>query len=263
MRADMKKVLTERPRVGGRYSYHDIRSRDKRLDPDDLPSHEGMRYPYGYDNKEFSDLLGPLRRYMHGCIGRRWDDVWSELCANVRADSTSGDHLRQHALRECERHTYVVDDKVLVKGYSFYRGWGEADGLYVDPRDGLIHYKEPRHHYHHYEKPIVVDGLAYSRRDDGVLLPHANWRRHGKYAIKVIGDRRAVWIAGIWYWAVMADVPPPVSVPYLVDGVTKYRTVEFPRYDFVLGDNVKSGRYHVSKRQMSSHDLRRHGLVNG
>jgi hypothetical protein len=263
MRADMKKVLCERPRSGGRYSYHDVRSADKQTDYDYLPSHQGMRRPYK-DPKEFSDLLGPLQRFMRGCVGRRWDDVWSEICTNVRADSMAGDHLREHARRECETNTCVVDDKVLIKGdhWSFYK-LDEPRGLYVDPRDGIIYYNDnslpkvnPR---------VFVDGLAYTVGDYGILYPcrlRARKARGSQYLLKVIGQQRAMWINGIWYWMLLKDVPPPVSVPYEHDGKMLHRMVYHPRYDIAIGDYVQEGRYHAEKRQMASRDLRRYGLLN-
>jgi hypothetical protein len=265
MRADMKKVLTERERSGSHRCYGEVRAAETRHDYDDLPTHQGMRRPYRAwgTYKEFSDLLGPLRSFMRSCVGRRYDDVWSEICANVRADSMAGDHLREHAKRECDTNTTVIDGRVVSRSELAYfrsRSSGyEPWGLYVDPRDSLIYYNKPPSYR---RKPlIIVDGLAYTAGKDGLLHPRKG-HYGGRYLLKVIGDQRAMHINGVWYWIIAAEVPPPVSVPYLKEGKVRRRTVYHPRYDFVRGENVQEGRYYAEKRQMCSRDLRRHGLRN-
>jgi len=257
MRADMKKVLTERPRRGSKYGYHEVRAVIKQTDPDALPACEGMRRPHR-DPKDFSDLIGPLRRYFRSSVGRHYDDVWSELCANVPGDTTVGDHLRQHAKWECDTDTRVLDGQVVSKTGFYGSEYRRPRGLYVDPRDGIIYYNEERRS--NYKKPIIVDGLAY-KRQNGVLYPYGE-RRTGRHPLKVIGDERAMQIAGIWYWIEMQDVPPPVPKNYVINGKIVQKLVPNARYDIITGEFKESGRYHADKRQMCSRDLKKHGLVN-
>ena len=263
MRSDMKKVLCERPRRGSRYSYHEVRAAIKQTDPDDMPHCQGMRRPYK-DQKDFSDLLGPLVRFLRNSVGRRYDDVWSELCANVPGHTTTGAHLRDHARWECETNTFVLDDKVMTRGRRFYFGSPrEVDGLYVDPRDGLIYYKEPRS-YRAEPLPVMIDGLAYKLGEDGVHYPTTPRYRQPKapWPLKVIGDQHAMCINGIWYWIDRQPVPPPTQVTYVKDGKVCHRMVDAACRDIITGEFVKSGWYHTDKRQMCSRDLRRHGLRN-
>ena len=259
MRSDMKKVLCERPRWGSHDGYHQARAATKQTDPDDLPSHEGMRRPH--NTKSFSDLLGPLARFMRRSVGRRYDEVWSELCANVPGDTTTGDHLREHARSMCETNTFVSDGKVLSRGRYGFGSAHEADGLYVDPRDGLIYYKEPKPIRSY--NPVVVDGLTYRLGDDGIHYPYG-WARQkkGVHPLKVIGDKRAMKIVGIWYWIERTPVPLPVIVGYVEDGVAKQRVVYPACRDIITGEIVKEGAYYSDKRQMCSRDLRRYGLRN-
>src|SRR5688572_6492273 len=70
MRDDMSKVVTERPRQGhGNKSKKTTGPRIRRYDPD-REHDEPTRLPiachrqYGYDAKEFSDLINPLKRYL-------------------------------------------------------------------------------------------------------------------------------------------------------------------------------------------------------
>ena len=275
MRADMKKVLTERPRGHGAYSYNDFRQRENAGDYDDLPSHQGMRRPYGWDRKEFSDLLGPLQRFLRNCVGRPWDDVWSEICQAVGSGNTVDQHLRGHVEQEVETNTVVVDGRVMSYGRFGGGSLGEPWRLYVDPRDGLIYAAEDRRSAWKAVKYETVEGLQYRQGDDGLLYP-PDWgrvtdyyypprryhRTTGRYPLKVIDDQYAMLIDGIWYWIEMAETPPPCDVGYVQDGAAKTRRVFYARYDFVRGEDIQEGRYHAAKRQMCSRDLRRHGLRN-
>ena len=278
MRADMKKVLTERPRSNGIYSYNDFRQRENAGDYDDLPSHQGMRRPYGWEAKQFSDLLGPLQRFLRNSVGRPWDDVWSEICQAVGSGNTVDEHLRGHAMQEVETNTVVVDGRVMSYGRFGGGSLGEPWRLYVDPRDGLIHAAPERRSYKAV-KFQTVEGLSYRAGDDGLLYP-PGWGRSndnfpsrpvfprrrsdnsGRYPLKVIGNQYAMLIDGVWYWIEMADTPPACDVGYVQDGVAKTRRVFFSRYDFVRGEDIQEGRYHAAKRQMCSRDLRRNGLRN-
>lgn len=261
MRADMKKVLCERPRRGGIYSYHDVRQRLNHGDPDALPSHQGMRRPYGWETKEFNDLIGPLRGYLRHSVGRPWDDVWSEVCQQTSSGNTIDEHLRGHVMREVETYTFVKDGEIYCYG-QYYSKWRKVDGLYVDPRDGLL-CVTPEKGYCWKEKRITIDGLHYRKGDDGLLYP-TNWFRgnEARFPLKMIGDQKAMLIDGIWYWIEMAETPPSRLVEYVRDGVVQRRRVYSARQDFVTGEFVNEGRYHADKRQMASRDLRRHGLRN-
>jgi hypothetical protein len=257
MRTDMKKVLTERPRIGHGRSYHDIRARHNRADFDDLPSKEGMRRPYSShdeERKEFSDLIGPLRRFLHSCKGRRWDDVWSEICAQL-SNNTVDSHLKDHVLRDVDLHTLMIDDKVFVN--TRYGGIREPIGLYVHPETGLVCGDAFRWWSRHDRTEYVYhDGIAYTQLENGIL--HSVGNRYD-FDRKLIGREKEGFKAnGIWYWAVFATVPH--STMRTENGYIKINTVCI---DIVTGKHRNTGeRYRANKLQMASRDLRRHGLTN-
>jgi hypothetical protein len=145
MRDDMAKVVTERPRRGHgnksrKTTGRPIRSYDPERDYDEptrLPVARGRQY--GYDCKEFSDLINPLRRYLRSCIGRPWKKVHSELSTKLDRRSLSGSHIWQHVRWEIETDCYMGEDRLAYSNRRTYRlGEFPVDGLFVDPRSGLI-----------------------------------------------------------------------------------------------------------------------------
>jgi len=84
MRSDMNKVVTESPRYGSRSRSKKTGLRIRRYDPEqeyDFPTRmpSSRLRQYGWDAKEFSDVLGPLRRFLQSRVGRNWNRVYGEL----------------------------------------------------------------------------------------------------------------------------------------------------------------------------------------
>ena len=65
-------------------------------EPTRLPVARGLQY--GYDTKELSDLINPLRRYLRSCIGRPWAEVHSELSRKLDRRSVAGSHIWDHVM---------------------------------------------------------------------------------------------------------------------------------------------------------------------
>jgi hypothetical protein len=62
---------------------------------------------YGWNAKEFSDVLGPLRRYLRKQAGRPWDKVWSEIATTLDSRSLTGQHIFDHIRRELMDAVFV------------------------------------------------------------------------------------------------------------------------------------------------------------
>jgi hypothetical protein len=151
MRDDMAKVVTERPRRGhGNKSKKTTGLSIRRYDPDGdydelvrLPVSRGRQY--GWNAKEFSDLINPLKRYLRSCIGRPWNKVHSELSRKLDRRGITGSHIWDHVRWEIETDCYIGPDRLA---YSNRRHGGRGDwpiiGLYVDPRTGLIREQRPK-----------------------------------------------------------------------------------------------------------------------
>ena len=137
MRKDMAKVVTETPRRGHGNSSHKW-GRPLGKDEYGLDDHGASRAPvarrrqYGWNAKEFSDRLGPLRRYLRKQVGRPWDKIWSEITRTLDSRSLTGQHIFDHIRWEVEQDVWFGDDGRLYRKPR----WGviaQVNGLYVHP----------------------------------------------------------------------------------------------------------------------------------
>ncbi len=148
MRADMAKVLVERPRPGSREGSRPSKGYEKRCrkamdHPDGPPARERMKAPYS-DLRFFNEHLGPLRRYIDSQVGRPWDKVYAEICQHIDRGNVVQKHILTHLFE------YVVTHVVMIDGEPCHgegRRCGEPlrgerrwfrDEWYVCPKSGLL-----------------------------------------------------------------------------------------------------------------------------
>ena len=61
------------------------------------------------ESKDFTDKLGPLKRWLASQVGRNWDRVYSEIKqAFPNTNKQNRQLLETHLLHEIERHVTVV-----------------------------------------------------------------------------------------------------------------------------------------------------------
>lgn len=148
MRSDMKKVVVERPRgqsyvpnrkFGARLRYipdHDYEEQPKRV------SISASYRDYGYSEKWFTDVLGPLERFLRRSVGRPWNDVYSEMCAGLDKRKATGQHIFDHMEWMVETNCFIGSN-----GKVCHLRWGseqvEVEKLYVHPQTGLLCWAEP------------------------------------------------------------------------------------------------------------------------
>ena len=90
MREDMAKVIVERPRIGGQGN-----RKGRPQSFEELPSKEGIRQRIS-DEKGLNENLAPLRCFLANQVGRPWNKVYAEICANLKPTSTVQQHVRTH-----------------------------------------------------------------------------------------------------------------------------------------------------------------------
>lgn len=140
MRADMFKVIVERPRIGSRHAPSPKlkRAPDPGIGHIGVGRHVRFGTPYG---KAPNENLAPLTRFLRGRLGRRWDDVFSEICTALDTRSTVKTHVRLHlddiVMRRISvgrRGEWLLDGWVL--GVPRRGQWCRP--FFVDPRDGIL-----------------------------------------------------------------------------------------------------------------------------
>jgi hypothetical protein len=174
MRADMAKVIVERPRRGSRWRFTPKGSRKRaRLGDEGLPKREGMKRPWRSWTKDLNEHLGPLRRYLESQVGRPWNKVYSEICTHINRNSAVQDHVRDHVDDYVERNVLLIDGVPCAATGRFY---GEPlakhrwNRWYVCPRTGLLRRVERRAEKQRSKaapRPVRVDDAHVCLRMDG------------------------------------------------------------------------------------------------
>lgn len=151
MRSDMGRVVIERPRNGSFNKSPKIRHFPGRIDDEGdydglsrLPSSRGKIYGFvpKVPDKTFTDVLGPLRRYLRKNVGRPWDKVYGEAKRVLKAGGWGVEHvLEVHFLGEVDREVYLDENGRLVS--CRYRFCWPVEGFYVHPKTGLLRYAPP------------------------------------------------------------------------------------------------------------------------
>ena len=118
MRKDMAKVVTEARARGTRIQARSgaavsIRTSTAPRITAQAARRRRVTGRYGWNAKEFSDVLGPLRRYLRKQAGRPWDKVWSEITQTLDRRSLTGQHIFDHIRWEVEQHAWIGEDNRL------------------------------------------------------------------------------------------------------------------------------------------------------
>ena len=233
MRPDMHKVVVERPRAK---SWCVPQFPRPKRPFDDLPKHQSMKAAHKV-HKSFTDVLGPLKRWLRGQIGRPWNDAYSEACAVIKPDSVVRAHIKTHLLEMVVRHTFLKDGELWC-------------------RDG---------HWSVMEVPISkVTGrwrIAYVDPDTGILRAMPLFKRKQPPAsplldsIRLSEETELKRISGLWFRIQTRKLSPgEPGYDLLTRRVRTERT--WP------GRNYRPPIICVAKRQLSTKELRRYGLTN-
>ncbi|MBL8300925.1 MAG: hypothetical protein JNN30_21495 [Rhodanobacteraceae bacterium] len=146
MRNDLHEVLIERPRRGHRLkTARGNKPRAAEWTGED--SYADSYEPRQRRTKFFDDLLAPLRRWLRRQVGRPWNKIWSELTASIDTRSVVGRHLLDHVrqLVVISADYDAAQRAVILKPHLRRRSAPDepVDGLYVDPRTGVLRWREP------------------------------------------------------------------------------------------------------------------------
>lgn len=148
MRSDMGKVITERPRSKSRLPTAKFgktiawRGWDEDYaEPKFASGSQGALY--GWEEKQFTDVLGPIYKFLNAQVGRPWNKVYSELCQVLDKRKLTHKHVFDHVEMYVERHVRMGRDGQYYPKNAIF-SWNAVKGLFVCPRTGLIRRQVPR-----------------------------------------------------------------------------------------------------------------------
>ncbi len=192
MRADMAKVIVERPRIKGcGYLVKGYKRRLARYGEDGPPSREGMKARWQGGTKLLNEHLGPLRRYLDANVGRPWDKVYSEICAHIDRNSAVQDHVRDHVDQYVSTHVILIDG-VPCNG------------------EGGLGYGKPLHQMRW--RPWYVcprTGLLRRVKKESRKQPHGPKRETPPKYIRVNDTLQCRFFNGAWYLVTLKPLPAP------------------------------------------------------
>lgn len=263
MRQDMAKVIVTRPRTGGGLTR---KGRDKPFE--DQPKMEGLkkRHQKGWNQKQLNEYLSPLYRYLEAQVGRPWNDVYSEIRAQIKPGNTVQEHVLLH-----------VNEKVLttvVKNDNFdpcycYQRWGntyqiENGRLFVHPDTGILtRMKVDVKKKHQESLPWFIDGDNFIFQDKGI------WYKADIVTYQIVKDIIPYTVGTGTYERTSYLYPNGEKSWRLID--VARQAIQDARKGYVWWNcpysNGKvlakhSNKTTLNKRQLSSKELKKFNLVN-
>ncbi len=142
MRADMARVIVERPRHGSRdkKARKGYRKEQQRRGWDEQLRRESIGERGR--SRSLNEHLAPLRRFLLSCVGRPWNKVFAEICAHVNRNNAVQDHVRDHIDDIVERQVLLNDGVPCALGGHNHgqplRSGSRWRLLYVCPKTGLL-----------------------------------------------------------------------------------------------------------------------------
>lgn len=240
MREHFSKLLTEQERSNsgaksakwGRRLKYDPDS-DYEDEPRRVSSSRRQQERWTGEDKSLTDVLSPLRGYLRKNVGRKWDDVYGELCGALDRRSVSGLHVFQHLRDYVDTNCWIGEKtgKVYTDGA---RGTTQPDEFYVHPWTGLlceVPRTKRRWWYHDRPKEPVTEIH---------LEPGKSYKQ----------------IEGIWYYTEWTKVK-----------LYRYRETHWPRKDQYrywesYEDQVFQKKRQLNKKELKSLKLKNTVVVN-
>lgn len=227
----LSEIVIERPRTGMRISSTRLNGFKKNLRKLTVEaSEDGLLSPYiikvRNGSKSLSDHLGPLRRFLKSKVGEPWNDVYSELCQRLDANTMAGQHVIGHLWYYVEQHVELIDGIPYRKTYLSHRSHqliSYRDQFYIHPETGIL-------------------CLAKSIPRKQKTSPPTDVVMIDKY-------HQYCKINEIWYLVTFEDFPPPPT-QYVTDMIRGLIDCNQAMY---VGDRRM---YPVSKRQCNKKQIR-------
>lgn len=163
-----------------------------------------------YKSKNLNENLSPLRNFLRKSVGKKWDDVFAEISKACPHDSAVNAHIYQHLFQYVEINPIFGDDGVVYRAAHkhtrhFYGGTTEAHQRIKNILTS---------HGRDYQFYVDQKGFLKAAPEYNKLLREAKGnlkveRTH--FERKIDDSRWAVRMNGVWFWAILEDLPPLVK----------------------------------------------------
>lgn len=235
----MGKVITERERRGSSDPCMKYRKSIawKGFDAD---YHEPKRAKvsangqYGWNHREFTDVLGPIYRWLRAQVNRPWNNVYQEMCEVLDKRKLTHKHVFDHVKNYVQSELVYKgkDGQFYVRGrFSWKDTDPPVDGLFVDPRTGILRKQKPR------PEKVETKPVEEIKRQDG------------KYYKKV---------NGIWYLCSITKFDPREVVGYKPNPYAP----ELMKRPIFRRDTKMPLEIVENKRQLNTKELEKLGVKN-
>jgi hypothetical protein len=231
MRSDMGKVLIDCGRLGHKSDqsmYQKLSAPKYGVDWESAPNKQAMSR--GRGTKQFCDRISPLIRWLNSQVGRRWNDVWSEVSKLFPASGTMQLHIRGHLDELVEKHVQVRKGRLWAMD-DYPRQLGEYRAtLYVCPRTGILK---------KLAAPVIPEKTStWVDGNKSAKLARFDWQ-YKEFRVCFPNGREAEYVKGVWYFYTWVTVDSD------------------PRsWDWPSGDIVR-GKYAQRGKQLSKKELKR------
>lgn len=180
MREDLKDIIIDTSRERSRWD-----EKIKRYPKDNDLEFEPIKNSH---SKYQRDRLVPLIKYLHKQVGRKWDDVYSEICSKTDPRNIRGYHLREHVFDFVYTNNQVekVNGEYKVKpGLGFFNKSYGLYGLYVDD-EGIL------------RKPKLEETDDYFRKQ---RYNREKYNKSLKESLRLLSDTSGyVKVDNLWYY---------------------------------------------------------------
>ena len=275
MRSDLNKLLCEHERYGSKRGYKEVR-RDRTFDLYDedgpIGTREGMRwrYKFHWNEKEFGENLNPLYGIIRKNVGRKWDDIYSELCKVFDTRSVINRHILIHLNSMVEiTNVYYEDGEIWIRSNYIGNRPLKDTGVeyYVDPRDGIL-YRNPEYHTWGYNRRKRIEEEIRERRKTYRNLGTFAFAKDEKTGVWFRYDYKAIQPGRTEiYFKTYAGIAKPLQCERIIGGL------EFDYFNGLTMKWSKSGRdsdrhpdcppntVHVNKKTASKKEIKKYQLA--
>lgn len=255
-RQDLNKVLVEHERIGSGMKHHYVRGQNRdgkqKIGAETWPFHgesgspfpfkEGIKKPYGYDTKNFSENLNPLYGFLRKSVGGNWNKIYSDLCKVFDKRKVINQHILIHLFQTVEVNTFMHGGKVCFTNTNAYR----AQGIQTVEKGHFDFYVHPVSHIllanknklSHRQVYAEQNKKAVAERNSNIVLLSKFNNQNGN------GARYALKINDIWYEISVIKKPAPIKCRRVKsDGEVEYYT----RYPEINDISIYGAKYEPSE----------------